>query len=201
MCTFLVFWWCDSSLEVANVRRTSAISGWPTEDRTGEPILRWVGLQTLPFSLTKASAKNISGYLQCKSNFKLFRADNHPVRTCLQRQQLRQNTQHTLQRHYSVPKIPEIFPEKESRGFSVPIFMHSAAGKFADRSWEYINRLQTHECGNCDWGRAIPFLGLHKWDFRCSASSVCAMKSLNKPQFHQFWTPRCCVENLWAMDE
>jgi hypothetical protein len=25
-----------------------------------------------------------------------------------------------------------------------------------DRSWEYINRSQTHELGNWDWGRAIP---------------------------------------------
>jgi hypothetical protein len=24
---------------------------------------------------------------------------------------------------------------------------YSAAGKYVDRSWEYINRLQTHECG------------------------------------------------------
>ncbi len=37
-----------------------------------------------------------------------------------------------------------------------------------DRSWEYINRSQTHGCGNGDWGRAIPVLGTHKWDFRCS---------------------------------
>ncbi len=26
----------------------------------------------------------------------------------------------------------------------------------------------THEWGNWDWGRAILFLGLHKWDFLCS---------------------------------
>ncbi len=32
-----------------------------------------------------------------------------------------------------------------------------------------MNRSQTNECGNWDWGRVIPFLGLHKWDFRCSA--------------------------------
>ncbi len=25
-----------------------------------------------------------------------------------------------------------------------------------DRSWEYMNRSQTHECGNWDWGGAIP---------------------------------------------
>ncbi len=35
-----------------------------------------------------------------------------------------------------------------------------------DRSWEYINRSQTHECGNnWDWGRAIPQKGIHKWNF------------------------------------
>ncbi len=29
----------------------------------------------------------------------------------------------------------------------------------------YINRAQTHECGNWDCGRAIPRKGIHKWDF------------------------------------
>ncbi len=36
------------------------------------------------------------------------------------------------------------------------------------QSWEFMNRSQTHECGYCDWGRAIPFLGIYKWVFRCS---------------------------------
>ncbi len=49
---------------------------------------------------------------------------------------------------------------------------YSAAGKFVERSWKYINRSQTHGCGNWDWGRTIPFLGIHKWDFRCSVQSV-----------------------------
>jgi hypothetical protein len=40
--------------------------------------------------------------------------------------------------------------------------------KNVDRSWEYINPLQTHECGNWDCGRAIPRKGTHKWDLRCS---------------------------------
>jgi hypothetical protein len=31
-----------------------------------------------------------------------------------------------------------------------------------------INRSQTHECGNWDWGRAIPRKGILKWDFSCS---------------------------------
>ncbi len=39
---------------------------------------------------------------------------------------------------------------------------------YGDRSWEYINRSQTHECGYWDRGRAISFLGIHEWDFRCS---------------------------------
>ncbi len=36
------------------------------------------------------------------------------------------------------------------------------------RSWKYINRSQTYECGNWDWGRAIPWKGIHRWDFPCS---------------------------------
>ncbi len=49
--------------------------------------------------------------------------------------------------------------------------------KYVDRSWEYINHSQTHECGNWDWGRAIPRKGIHKWDFRCSAHP-CKAKNL-----------------------
>ncbi len=36
---------------------------------------------------------------------------------------------------------------------------------YVDRSWEYINRSKTHECGNRDWGRAIPRRGMHKMGF------------------------------------
>ncbi len=39
-----------------------------------------------------------------------------------------------------------------------------AAAKYVDRSWVYINRSQTHECRNWDWGRTIPREGIHKWD-------------------------------------
>ncbi len=39
--------------------------------------------------------------------------------------------------------------------------------KYVDRSWDYINRSQTHECGNWGWGHAIHRKGIHKWDFRC----------------------------------
>ncbi len=36
----------------------------------------------------------------------------------------------------------------------------------ADPSWEYIICLQTHECGNWDWGPDIPFLGIFVSNFR-----------------------------------
>jgi hypothetical protein len=49
---------------------------------------------------------------------------------------------------------------------------YSAAGKYEDRSWEYINLSQAHECGNWDWGHAIPRKGIHKWDFRCSTADT-----------------------------
>jgi hypothetical protein len=44
--------------------------------------------------------------------------------------------------------------------------------------------LLTHECGNWDLGRAIPFLGIHKWDFRCSACALVSFtSSLSLPPF------------------
>ncbi len=92
-----------------------------------------------------------------------------------------------LQCEHAIPKIPNNIPRK---GIARPqsqfshscvcerlIYFHdrsaySAAGKYVGRSWEYINRSQTHECGNWDWGRAIPFLGIHKLDFRCNVYTV-----------------------------
>jgi hypothetical protein len=44
--------------------------------------------------------------------------------------------------------------------------------KYVDRSWDYINRSQTHECWNWGWGRAIPRKGIHKEDFRCSVWKI-----------------------------
>jgi hypothetical protein len=37
---------------------------------------------------------------------------------------------------------------------------YSAAGKYVNRSWEYIKYI--YECGNWDWGRAIPRKRKHK---------------------------------------
>ena len=49
---------------------------------------------------------------------------------------------------------------------------YSAAGKHVARSWKYINGSQTHECGNWEWGCAIPRKGIRKRNFVCSADLV-----------------------------
>jgi hypothetical protein len=50
---------------------------------------------------------------------------------------------------------------------SVCLFCCRKICGFVEGSWEYINRSQTHECGTWNVGRAISFLGIHKWDIRC----------------------------------
>ncbi len=55
--------------------------------------------------------------------------------------------------------------------------------KYVDRSWEYINRSQTHECGNLDWGRKIPRKGIQKWDFCCSVLCVISLPMFFKNQY------------------
>ncbi len=89
--------------------------------------------------------------------------------------------------HICIPRN-EIVISKTKLQCSVSQFLHSyicerfiyfqdqstyfAAWKYVDQSWEYINRSQTHECGNWDWGRAIPRKGIHKWNFPCSVGWV-----------------------------
>jgi hypothetical protein len=58
---------------------------------------------------------------------------------------LRKIRDRTAKRH-NTENLKQIFPEKELRDKSA----YSAARKFVDRSWEYINRSQTQECGNWD---------------------------------------------------
>ncbi len=59
--------------------------------------------------------------------------------------------------------------------------------KYVDRSWEHINRSQTHECGIWGWGRAIPRKGIYKRSCRCSAqvrllvNFSCARLNWDKP--------------------
>ncbi len=99
----------------------------------------------------------------------------------------------TLQRH-KIKNLKQIVPEKELRGFrpnfrinvsvsdlyipAIGLPAYSAAGKCVDRSWEYKNHSQTHECGNWDLCRAISFLGIHKWDFLCSAPNLLYLRLL-----------------------
>ncbi len=89
-----------------------------------------------------------------------------------------------------IPKFRNKYSQKRNIGVSVPIstFMHLWViyifprsvclfcwRKYVDRSWDYINGSQTHECGNWGWGRAIPRKGIHKWDFHCSVVHISGM--------------------------
>ncbi len=67
------------------------------------------------------------------------------------------------------------------------IYLDDWSTEYVERSWEYIIRSQTHECGNWDWGHAIPFLGIHKWDFHSSVKKCTRLQNTvypveNKPK-------------------
>ncbi len=93
------------------------------------------------------------------------------------------NTFHALQRR-NTKKSKQIFPEKELRGLRPNFYIHVPVSNLynptislpillqenmlTDPGNIYVNRYQTHECGNWDCGREIPYLGAHQRDFRCS---------------------------------
>jgi hypothetical protein len=52
------------------------------------------------------------------------------------------------------------------------------AAKKVDRSLEYINRSQIHECRNLQRGRAVSFLGIIVSNFRYSAFAVHACENM-----------------------
>ncbi len=91
------------------------------------------------------------------------------------------DSQNALQRQ-NTEISKQIFPEKEYRGLSPNFHIHASVSDLyiptigmpillVDRSWDYTNRSQTHECWNWGWGRAIHRKGIHKWDFRCSVGT------------------------------
>jgi hypothetical protein len=53
-------------------------------------------------------------------------------------------------------------------GIGLPILLR----KYVDRSWEHLNRSQTHECGNWNWGCTFPEKEYIKWDYRCSVGAA-----------------------------
>ncbi len=87
---------------------------------------------------------------------------------------------YTLRRN-NTENLKQIFPKKKLRGHSPNFHIHvswagptigllSAAGNlWTDLGNIHINRSETYECGNWDWGLAILRKGIHKWALRCSA--------------------------------
>ncbi len=125
-------------------------------------------------------AKKISSKIHCGDVFMLIflfsLAQNTPTRATMQRQYRKFET--NIPRK-GVAQPQSQFPHScvcERFIYAQDQSAYPAAGKCVDRFWEYIytvNSSQIHACGNSDRGRAISFLGLHKWDFRCSAVCHC----------------------------
>ncbi len=64
-----------------------------------------------------------------------------------------------------------IFPEKELRSLSPKFHIHVSVSDLYIPTIGLPIMLQENmwtDPGDC--GRAIPFLGIHKWDFRCNAN-------------------------------
>jgi hypothetical protein len=81
-----------------------------------------------------------------------------------------------LQTHCTA-NLKQIFPENQTAWPRSQNHIHVTvsdlynrsayfAAKYVHRSWEYINRSQVHECGNCERGGAVSFLD--KSDLVCS---------------------------------
>ncbi len=68
----------------------------------------------------------------------------------------------------------------------------------------YINRSKTHECGNFDWGRAIPFLGIFVSNFRYCVFAVHATKQelggSGGMQSHHSEVRDCACIGSWLRD-
>ncbi len=91
---------------------------------------------------------------------------------------------------YTAKKFEYMYSQKRNCAASVPIYtfmclgaiyilittlgspMYFPAPEQADRSEEYINRSQKHECRNWDCRRAFPFLGIF---FRIFSMCLCSV--------------------------
>ncbi len=59
---------------------------------------------------------------------------------------------------------------------------YSAGGNtYVERSWDYLNRSLTHECGNWGSGRAFPRKGIHMRNFLCSAAVLIGWSPATPP--------------------
>ncbi len=86
--------------------------------------------------------------------------------------------------HTHRPKIEFMYSQKWSCAASFPTFptfmylwaihysqnwsAYLAAAKYADRSWEYINRSQIHECGNWEtehYNSVLEITQFHFWEY------------------------------------
>ncbi len=89
----------------------------------------------------------------------------------------------SLQQIHNTEDSKQIFAGKELRGYSPNSYIHVSVSDLyipliglpnrkigGPNVCIYKDRSQTHECGNWNWGRAIPWKGIHKCDFRCSVS-------------------------------
>ncbi len=99
--------------------------------------------------------------------------------------------------HFCIPRNETSTSEKQNYNVLFPVptlferfifqdwFAYMAAGIYVDRSWDYINHSQPHECGNWDWGRAIPRKGIHKWDFPVSLTlhAIAVLNCMGRPSF------------------
>ncbi len=112
-----------------------------------------------------------------------------------------------------MPKIWNKYSQKRNIRASVPIFTFMCLWanyiftgwvclfcwrKYVDRSWEYINRSQTHECGNRGWGSAIPRKGIYKRNCCCS---VLNFKTLTWPlrgRECRWWSATSSLSSWWG---
>ncbi len=92
----------------------------------------------------------------------------------------------------SVPHscVCELFIYSQDRSTYFP------AAEQADRSWEHINRSQTHEWGNWDWGRAILFLGIFVSNFRYCVFAVWSRKEMLIPYMSFLSRQRSLIHKL-----